>query len=78
MPKERMMMRGNLLVAAVLVALGAGACDGGGREPETSAGPEGEGVLLDSARQPLERAREVEDLTRQRKDHLDHSIEHGE
>ena len=70
-------MRNDLIPGIVLAALGLSACSGGGDtapvEPEPAAEPDG--ILLDSARRPLERAREVEDLTGERKGRLDDALE---
>jgi hypothetical protein len=61
-----------------LGALALAGCGGAGtQEPAADAGPP-EGVLLDSARAPLERAHEIEDITAGRKGQLDDEIERSE
>jgi hypothetical protein len=71
-------MRYDLLAGITLVAL-LGGC--GGDRDETATEVEAEspeepgGILLDSARRPLERAEEVESLTGERKDRLDETLE---
>lgn len=66
-----------LLTPALVLALALAAC--GGPPADEAPGEEREpGVLLESARQPLERAGAVEDLAAGRKDALDAQIAGGE
>jgi hypothetical protein len=72
-------MRYDLLAGIALVAFGLGGCAGDRDETATAveaeSSAEPEGILLDSARRPLERAGEVESLTGERKDRLDDTLE---
>jgi hypothetical protein len=64
----------TIAVAAAALA----ACGGSGQAPEADEPAEREGVLLDAARTPLERAGEVEDITATRKAELDAQLERSE
>jgi hypothetical protein len=60
-----------LIVVATLAVAG---CDGGDETPPPDPQVEPEGVLLDSAREPLDRARQVEDIAAGRKSSLDERL----
>ena len=59
---------------ALAMALALPGC-GGGRVPEEQAGDH---ALLDAAREPLEKAREVEDISAGRKGQLDDEIDQAD
>jgi hypothetical protein len=62
-------------IATVLLALGACAQGDGDKAPATPAVSPGDRALLDAARQPLDRAHAVEDITAGRKGDLDQQID---
>ncbi len=63
-------------VAMATLVLALGACGGAPESDEASADDAAEHRhLLDAARQPLERARQVEDITALRKEQLNQELE---
>ena len=66
-------MKTIALLSSLAVALALPGC--GGKAPEEQAGDQ---ALLDAAQEPLEKAREVEDISAGRKAQLDEEIEQAD
>lgn len=73
--KAAIFMVCRMVPRMVLIASCALAGCGKSEAPAPAADAEPEGVLLDAAREPLERARAVEDISAERKSALDEQID---
>jgi hypothetical protein len=69
-------MKTIALLSSLAVALSLAGC-GGGKAPEEQADA-GDHALLDAAREPLEKAHEVEDVSAGRKAQLDEEIDQAD
>jgi hypothetical protein len=71
-------MPAALITLAAFLAPFLGACSGKAPPPPREEQPPPSGVLLDSAKRPLERAKGVDDTTRDHKREMDEQLDQAE